>query len=97
MGLGRGLHKNSNIRWWQWPLLALPVALFSRSAAVGSDTIVYCAAGEGRDLADNSGKFFRNRQVDFGIEALLDVHESSAKELWEFSEQLITKASSQTT
>ena len=70
------------------------LALFSRSAEEGADTIVFCAAGSGQVMDTIRGKFIRDRRVEESVEQILNAKDGEGVKLWEMSEQLVKNITS---
>eukprot|EP00092_Neocalanus_flemingeri_P003586 GFUD01003846.1.p1 GENE.GFUD01003846.1~~GFUD01003846.1.p1 ORF type:complete len:311 (-),score=97.07 GFUD01003846.1:39-971(-) len=83
------LGRSSIIPWYVYPALLLVLAMFSRSAKQGADTIVFCAAGSSRVMDTMKGRFIRDRKVEESVEQLLHGSGRDGANLWEASEQLI--------
>ena len=83
------LGRSSNIPWYVYPALAVVMAVFSRSARQGADSIVFCAAGSSKVMDTMRGRFIRDRVVEESIEQLLERIDGVRRTLWEMSEQLI--------
>jgi hypothetical protein len=83
------LGRSSIIPWYVYPALLLVLAVFSRSANQGADSIVFCAAGNSKVMDTMRGRFIRDRKVEESIEQILEMSGGEGTKLWEVSEQLI--------
>merc|ERR1712215_601575 len=63
-----GLGGSSSPSWYPYPALLVALAMFSRSAQQGADSIVFCAAESSRVVENMKGKFIRDRRVESSVE-----------------------------